>query len=79
MTSPGQLYDALFSFESRFRAGAYPIHKRLCFDDRKTGDIYNWIIKNSDVPENGVIMDAGCGVGFSVWPHAAIRPSSGLA
>lgn len=76
MTSPGQLYDALFSFESRFRAGAYPIHKRLCFDDRKTDDIYNWIIKNSDVPENGVIMDAGCGVGFGTLRLAACSNSA---
>jgi len=57
--------------ESRFRRGAYPIHKRLCFDDNKTDDIYDWIIKNFDVPDNGVIMDAGCGVGFGTLRLAA--------
>ena len=76
MNSPGHLYDALFSLESRFRRGAYPIHKRLCFGDNKIDDIYDWIIKNSDVPENGVIMDAGCGVGFGALRLAACSNSA---
>jgi len=71
VNSPGQLYDALFSLESRFRGGAYPIHKRLRFDDEKTDDIYDWIIRNSDVPRKGVILDAGCGVGFGTLRLAA--------
>ena len=71
MNSPGQLYDALFSLESRFRGGAYPVHKRLHFDEEKPADIYDWIIRNADVPGHGVILDAGCGVGFGTLRLAA--------
>ena len=64
MTAPGQLYDALFAFESRFRRGKYPIHKRLRFDDASVKDTYEWVAQRFAVPASGVILDAGCGVAF---------------
>ena len=71
MNSPGQLYDALFSLESQFRSGAYPIHKRLRFGEEKIDDIYDWIVRHSDISGNGAILDAGCGVGFGTLRLAA--------
>ena len=61
------LYDALYDFESRLeRADAYPVHKRLRFDDdgAGAGDIYDWIFERVDLPRGADILDAGCGVGF---------------
>jgi SAM-dependent methyltransferase len=60
------LYDALHAFEARFRARrvAYPVHKTLRFDGRRTFDVYDWIIDRVGLPEGGAIVDAGCGVGF---------------
>jgi SAM-dependent methyltransferase len=64
MTGAGQLYDALFAFESRFRRGQYPIHKRLQFDDSSINNTYEWVARRFTVPADGVILDAGCGVAF---------------
>ncbi|MGI9270615.1 MAG: class I SAM-dependent methyltransferase [Woeseiaceae bacterium] len=59
------LYDALHAFEvRRHPAKTYPVHKTLVFDDGVTQDIYEWIIKHIEVPDRGVILDAGCGNGF---------------
>ena len=60
----GVLYDALSSFESRYRKGAYPIHKSLSFADSEMQDIYDWILWSTAIPHDGAILDAGCGVGF---------------
>ena len=60
-----QLYDSLHDFESRYRRGtAYPVHKRLRFDDRSITDVYDWIATAVPLPDSGDILDAGCGVGF---------------
>lgn len=60
-----KLYDELHSFEARARSGAaYPIHKKLMFDDPSIADIYDWIVCEIGVPEQGSILDAGCGVGY---------------
>ncbi len=59
------IYDQLSSFESNRRfKGAYPIHKKLVFEDLEINDIYYWLIKTITVKENCTILDAGCGVGY---------------
>jgi len=63
--SAAGLYDALHTFESRYRKGnSYPVHKRLVFDDASIHDVYDWIIAEVGLPDDGTILDAGCGVGF---------------
>lgn len=57
------LYNNLFKLEEKFRKEeAYPIHKRLYFD-QNIKDIYEYLVSKIDI-KNKVILDAGCGVGF---------------
>ncbi len=63
------LYNSLFKFEEKFRKEtAYPIHKRLYFDNA-IQDIYEYLISKI-VVKNKVILDAGCGVGFGSFLFA---------
>lgn len=62
------LYNHLTNFESNKRfKGAYPIHKKLVFQDSTIEDIYFWILKNISLAPNSKILDAGCGVGFGCF------------
>lgn len=59
------LYDALHAFESpRYGGLAYPVHKKLIFEDSASSDIYDWIIDRVEIADGGAVLDAGCGVGF---------------
>lgn len=66
-----RLYDALHAFESRYRRGAYPVHKRLRFEGSGANDIYDWILSKLALPDPGDMLDAGCGVGFGALRLAA--------
>ncbi len=58
------LYNRLGSYEQAQREVAYPIHKRLYFNDNNIRDIYHWLVHNLTFPKQGTLLDAGCGVGF---------------
>ncbi len=58
------LYDDLTRFESRWRRGAYPVHKRLNFPGQPGRDVYDLIADRANLPSGSDILDAGCGVGF---------------
>ncbi|MEE9438861.1 MAG: class I SAM-dependent methyltransferase, partial [Saprospiraceae bacterium] len=59
------IYDTLFNLEASGAKGtAYPIHKKLVFDNEEIKDIYEWLNKNIDIPPGSNILDAGCGVGY---------------
>jgi SAM-dependent methyltransferase len=55
-----KLYNDLFDIESVVNKGIYPIHKKLKTEE----DIYEKIIKQFSIPVSGIILDAGCGVGY---------------
>ncbi len=58
------LYDDLTRFESRWRRGAYPVHKRLNFPGQPGRDVYDLVAERANLPPGSDILDAGCGVGF---------------
>jgi SAM-dependent methyltransferase len=69
----GRLYDALHAFEWRHKGrGAYPVHKKLRFDEPGMDDIYDWIVARIALPDRGRVLDAGCGVGFGALRLARI-------
>lgn len=59
-----RLYDRLSDFESRRSEAAYPIHKRLSFDEPGLEDVYDWIVRTTPIEPGAVVLDAGCGVGY---------------
>ncbi|WP_395345064.1 class I SAM-dependent methyltransferase [Ningiella sp. W23] len=60
-----KLYDELLSSEVKSNAQtAHPIHKALQFEDEHICDIYQWMAKAVNIPQDGYILDAGCGVGW---------------
>ncbi len=60
MNAVAKLYNDLFSLEGTLNKGNYPIHKKLS----TTKDIYEIVIDQLPLPMEGIILDAGCGVGF---------------
>ena len=77
MSTPGQLYDALFAFESRVRRGKYPIHKRLRFAEPGIDHTYAWITEHHELPSTGTILDAGCGVAYGTL-HLAMQSDAAV-
>ncbi len=65
------LYDQLVQFESAQRADtAYPIHKKLNFSlaekSQSFQDITDWLAHHIEIPDYAHILDAGCGVGYTL-------------
>jgi len=65
------LYDQLVQFESTTRTeAAYPIHKKLNFhlseNTSSFQDITDWLAHHIDIPDDAHILDAGCGVGYTL-------------
>lgn len=59
------LYDQLHSIENKLgRPKEYPIHKTLSVSQPDITDIYHWIAAEFGLPQQGQILDAGCGVGW---------------
>ena len=60
-----KIYDKLSNFESKnSHRSAYPVHKKIQFQNPAIKNIYQWIIKNISLAQNPKILDAGCGVGY---------------
>lgn len=64
MSNVNEIYDALFTFESKNRLGSYPIHKRLVLPQHD--DLIDWLIEEVEFDHDDSVWDAGCGVGFSL-------------
>ncbi len=65
MNSVAKLYDKLFFLNSkRKNEGPYPIHKSLSYEDKDINSLYDFILDKFDIPQNGLALDCGCGVGF---------------
>lgn len=76
MNQVSQLYDALFSFESKRHDTSYPIHKRLQLDVRYH-DLLDWILDKVPCSSGERILDAGCGTGYSLLKLAKENQVSG--
>ncbi len=60
-----KIYDKLSRFESnKGKSKPYPIHKSLKFTSPHVDNLYQWLSKEINLPENSSILDAGCGVGY---------------
>jgi len=65
MSSVAKLYDNLFSLNSKRKTDSvYPIHKSLTYEDKQINSIYSFLISEFDLPQNGRLLDCGCGVGY---------------
>ena len=63
-----ELYDQLGRIESRISGkDAYPIHKKLIFEDRRFNDLNDWLIEKINPSKNTLVLDAGCGVGKTLF------------
>ncbi|GAB5523644.1 MAG: hypothetical protein Roseis2KO_15160 [Roseivirga sp.] len=69
MTDAGNLYDRLFSFESKKRKHPYPIHKRLRLDD-SSPDLIDWLVQKLHPSPGKSVLDAGCGCGYTLFKLA---------
>jgi len=60
-----EIYDNLLNLEHKINGGkAYPIHKKLLFEEEHIEDVYQWLVQYIDFEKGSKVLDAGCGVGF---------------
>ena len=71
----GQLYDRLLGSEvERVAAANYAVHKRLRFPvGWGLADSNDWLARHLDLPAGAHILDAGCGVGGTLFALLAER------
>lgn len=65
LTQVARLYNDLCRLEKHLKRGeSYPVHKSL--DARALGykDVYAWLVGEQHILPKGVLLDAGCGVGY---------------
>lgn len=68
LTQVGELYDRLLDSEAdKLAADNLTIHKQLRFPNEQFPDTNDWILKQLDLPANAHILDAGCGVGGTLF------------
>lgn len=65
MNEVANIYDNLFSFESKKKGQSYPIHKKLKFDHFKS--IPDWLISEIEFNDGDRILDVGCGTGYTLF------------
>lgn len=75
MSQVSHIYDALFSFESKKRTEAYPIHKKIEFEG---GSLLDWVEKTSGAAEGVRILDAGCGTGNTLFQFHHKHKATGI-
>lgn len=75
MNPVGNIYDALFSFESKKRTEAYPIHKKIEYEGLS---LLDWIDKQVELEKGMRILDAGCGTGNTLFHFHKKYETSGL-
>ena len=67
-TKVGELYDRLLDNEAeKLAADNLTIHKRLQFPNGEFTDTHDWILKQLDLPADAHILDAGCGIGGTLF------------
>lgn len=76
MNSVSDIYDALHAFENKQKKGAYPVHKHLRSSNKNDG-LIDWLIQNLDFRPRENILDAGCGVGHTLFALAKEKEITG--
>ena len=63
-----ELYDQLGRFESRISGKeSYSIHKKLVFKEKLYNDLNDWLLEKIELENNMRVLDAGCGVGKTLF------------
>lgn len=65
MNEVADIYNQLFSFESKRKLDTYPIHKRLNLGEGYD-DLLDWITSKVTFDSSDRVLDAGCGTGYSL-------------
>jgi cyclopropane fatty-acyl-phospholipid synthase-like methyltransferase len=74
-----ELYDQLGNLESRISGkGSYPIHKKLVFAGKQYHDLNDWLLEKINPAKNIRVLDAGCGVGKTLFMLADKFDINGL-
>ncbi|MFT5195658.1 MAG: SAM-dependent methyltransferase [Candidatus Promineifilaceae bacterium] len=64
----GGLYDRLLGSETeKLAENNLTIHKRLTFPNGEFADTNDWILNHLKLPDHAHILDAGCGVGGTLF------------
>ncbi|NBC83491.1 MAG: methyltransferase domain-containing protein [Bacteroidetes bacterium] len=70
MNNTAQIYNKLFRAEKQRRKGAipkaYPVHKEIKFRHQSLQDISDWLLAELKIADDAHILDAGCGVGYTL-------------
>lgn len=77
MVDVGKIYDNLYDYESKKRDSYYQVHKRLRFENSEK-DILDFIMDKVDFNSGNMILDAGCGTGYTLLRLAAEKKVRGL-
>ncbi|MFY0601911.1 MAG: methyltransferase domain-containing protein [Cyclobacteriaceae bacterium] len=65
MNEVADIYNNLFSFESKKRTTAYPIHKKLDLGVHHA-DLVDWLFSKVEFNAGDRVLDAGCGSGYTL-------------